>query len=82
MSSSDSLVKYNFNLSLGRGDNSDSNYPIYTSSCGMTDELAIAFAKAFRDLPWPAGTTAQAYITRHEVDEIQSEGDLNAGVFT
>lgn len=81
MSISDSLVKYSFNLSLLRGDNQDSNFPVYTSTCGMTDELAIALAKAFRDLPWPAGTSVQAYVTRHAMDEIQSEGDLDSATF-
>jgi hypothetical protein len=81
LSTSDSRVKYNFNLSLVRGDDTDSNFPVFTTTCGMTDEIAIALAKAFRDLPWPAGTSVQGYVTRHEVDEIQSEGDLDTGVF-
>lgn len=82
MSSSVTTVSYGFNLTAVRGDYSDSAYPVFTSACGMTDALALAFAQSFLDLPWPTGTTPQAYVTKHETDEIQSEGNLTNHVFS
>lgn len=83
MSTSSTAVTYNFNLTLMRPADSvnEGSYPVFTSASGMTDETAIAFAKAFLAVAWPTGTTAEAYVTKHETDEIQSEGDLTTGVF-
>lgn len=74
---------YNFNLGLRRLDNSanEAAYPVFTSACGMTDELAIALANLFLTFPVPEGTVAEAWVTRHQTDETQSEGDLVNGVF-
>lgn len=83
MPTSESATTYNFNLTLRRIDNSanEGAIVVFTSGCGMTDELAITLANTFLALPVPEGTMAEAWVTRHQTSEIQSDGDLANGVF-
>lgn len=83
MPTSASATTYNFNLTLRRLDNSANEGALvaFTSACGMTDELAISLANLFLAIPVPQGTVAEAWVTRHQTNETQSEADLANGVF-
>lgn len=70
-----------FNLSVAHGEESNTWGPVFTSEAGMSDELAIEFARKFVALPWPAGVTATAAITRRATDTTQTEANLAAGAF-
>ena len=78
MSTTSSQTRYLFNLSVSKGDSYDNASLTLTSDTGVTDQIALALAEAFNGLPWPTGTTARAYVTKHQVTEVQSEGDLAA----
>ena len=80
MSTTVQQVQYNFSFSIGRTDAQDAAYCVFGTGddVGLTDELMLGLAAAFDSLPWPEGTTAHAYVTKHEMNEVQSEGDVAA----
>ncbi|MFI0894900.1 hypothetical protein [Streptomyces sp. NPDC020983] len=49
---------------------------VFTTACGMTDEVALALAAAFANLTLPQGIDVQAWVTKHQITEIVTEGDL------
>jgi hypothetical protein len=78
MSSTISQTRYVLNFSVSKGDFTDTGSIALTSDTGVTDGVALSLVEAFNGLSWPSGTTAEIFVTRHAVTEVQSEGDLNA----
>lgn len=73
MSQNLSMTRYHFNLGLARGEASEGNAVTFTSTTGMTDALAIALVTALNGLDWQTGTSAQMYVTKYDVEQVQSE---------
>lgn len=78
MSTTAEQTRYMFSFSVAKGDNTDNGTLTLTSDTGVTDAVALSLAEAFNGLAWPAGTVAAAWVTKHDVTEVQSEGDLSA----
>lgn len=83
MSSTTGVTKYYFSFNLLHGaEPSESIQGEFTDASGMTDAIMVDFARAFRDLPWPAGVNTQISIQKQDISNTSSIGDLTTGVFS
>lgn len=73
--------EYVFNFSLNKGDTGVTQTVVFPVETGMTDGLAAAFAKAFRDLPWPQDTLVSTGVSWRELTDTQLDADLDTGTF-
>lgn len=81
MSSTDSVTTYQFGFYINKGEVNEGSAASFTTATGMTDASAIGFVEAFKALPWPIGTQVSASVTKHQMTDVQSEGDAVTGTF-
>ena len=79
--SSTTTTTYNFGFSVNQGEVNEAGSVEFTTATGMTDEAALQFVEAFKNLPWPVGAGASASVTKHVRTDVQTEGNTTTGTF-
>jgi len=80
MASTDDETKYYFSFLLLHGDEpSEGTAGEFTTASGVTDEIMIEFARAFRDLPWADGINTQISLEKQDISTTSSTADLDTG---
>lgn len=81
--SSSAVTRYIFSFGTLHGNEpSETIAGEFTSASGMNDEVMIAFARAFRDLPWPAGINTDISVTKQSISTDSTMADLDSGTYS
>jgi len=79
MSTTDTFTNYNFSFN-NQETNGTMNMASFTlvSRGGMSDAMAFALTEAFNGLPWPAGTTASATVSKEVITDTSYTTDTTS----
>lgn len=81
MAYTETATRYNISLNVG-DDVWAQSLAAEFSGVNMTDQLAVAFAQSWLDLPWPAGTNVSVSVSKRESSDTTLTADMATGIFS